>query len=486
MASERILLAEDNPQNRRLAQFLLKSRGYLVYEATTGPEAVDLARKHLPDLVLMDLQLPGLDGFTATRMLKEDPGTKEIPVVAMTAYAMKGDREKAVAAGCDGYITKPIDTKEFPVTVSHYLASARTKKRQRAVESEPTILVVDDNEQNLALIRAILRRHGYDPRLARSGDEALHQVFQHAPDLIILDVMMPGMDGIEVCRRLKANEETRLIPIVVMTVLDQPEDRVRGIEAGADDFLTKPVNQPELIARVKTALTMKRTIDRRVGTLLNIKDHLSKFVPMAVRRLVEEHPEAPQLDKREQDVSVLFVDLSGYTKLSLSMDADTVNGIVERYFSHFLDAVQEHGGDIAETAGDGMMVVFQDDDPRGHARNAARAALKIVEITDRLNQAHPGAWAPIAVHLALNSGRATVGSTRFEGVRGTRWTFTASGPVTNLAARLGTAGASGTILAGPETATRIAGDFVLESLGPQVYKNLAAVEVYRLIGEKTE
>lgn len=127
MAGERILLVEDNPVNRRLAQFLLKSQGYIVLEATTGEEALELARTHLPDLILMDLQLPGLDGFTVTRLLKGDVATMDIPVVAMTAYAMKGDRERALEMGCDGYITKPIDTKEFPLAVSRYLVSARRK-----------------------------------------------------------------------------------------------------------------------------------------------------------------------------------------------------------------------------------------------------------------------------------------------------------------------------------------------------------------------
>jgi len=127
MAGERILLVEDNPQNRRLAQFLLKSQGYMVYEATTGEEALELARTHLPDLILMDLQLPGVDGYAVTRRLKEDAATATIPVVAMTAYAMPGDRDKALAAGCDGYITKPIDTRGFPAAVQRYLASAREK-----------------------------------------------------------------------------------------------------------------------------------------------------------------------------------------------------------------------------------------------------------------------------------------------------------------------------------------------------------------------
>src|SRR5712692_9656562 len=109
MAQERILLIEDNPMNRRVAQFILKSRGYIVLEARDGQEALELLKTHLPDLILMDLQLPGLDGFTVTRIIKQDAATKDIPVVALTAYAMKGDAERALEAGCDGYITKPID-----------------------------------------------------------------------------------------------------------------------------------------------------------------------------------------------------------------------------------------------------------------------------------------------------------------------------------------------------------------------------------------
>ena len=122
MAGERILLVEDNAQNRRLAQFLLQSHGYIVYEATSGREALELACTLLPDLILMDLRLPGLDGLTVTKALKQDELTRQIPVIALTAFAMEGDREKALQAGCDGYIAKPIDTRGFPAAVSRYLA----------------------------------------------------------------------------------------------------------------------------------------------------------------------------------------------------------------------------------------------------------------------------------------------------------------------------------------------------------------------------
>jgi CheY-like chemotaxis protein len=121
MAHERILLVEDNPMNRRVAQFLLKAQGYVVYEARDGQEALEMAKTHAPDLILMDLHLPGLDGFETTRKLKQDTATAAIPVVALTAYAMSGDAERALEAGCNGYITKPIDPDDFPKTVASFL-----------------------------------------------------------------------------------------------------------------------------------------------------------------------------------------------------------------------------------------------------------------------------------------------------------------------------------------------------------------------------
>jgi CheY-like chemotaxis protein len=121
MADKRILLVEDNPMNRRVAEFLLKAQGYIVYEAKDGQEAYDLAKKHLPDLILMDLQLPGVDGFATTRAIKQNASTQNIPIVALSAYAMSGDADRAIEAGCDGYITKPIDPDEFPKTVASFL-----------------------------------------------------------------------------------------------------------------------------------------------------------------------------------------------------------------------------------------------------------------------------------------------------------------------------------------------------------------------------
>src|SRR2546422_6969671 len=343
------------------------------------------------------------------------------------------------------------------------------------------ILIVDDEPFNVDYLEQELEDLGYETVSAGNGKEAVDKVASDPPDLILLDVMMPVMDGFTACRILKGNEETRLIPIVIMTALDGMEDRIRGIEAGADDFLTKPVNPRELIARIQTALKLKHAVDKKLGELSKIKDHFAKFVPEAVKRLVAANPDAPALAKQERDVSVLFLDISGYSSLSARLSADVLNALVERYFSTFLDHIDAAGGDINETAGDGFMTIFHDVDVRTHAVKAVDTALALLSATDELNQDNTAY--PLSIHIGINSGMALVGSTRFEGVRGTRWTFTASGSVTNLAARLAAAARSGQVLAGPETVRRLEDRYRLEPLGPESLKNIVEpVEVHRIPG----
>jgi class 3 adenylate cyclase len=288
------------------------------------------------------------------------------------------------------------------------------------------------------------------------------------------------MDGFAVCRALREREVTRLVPVVVMTALQGIENRIKAIECGADEVLTKPVDEREMVARVQGALTRKHDVDRRMGALTRIRDHFAKFVPEAVKRLVLANPEAPELAKRERDVSVLFVDISGYTRLAERVAPETLNALVEHYFSSFLDRIKDAGGDINETAGDGFMAIFQDGDPVGHTERAVDAALMLLALTEALNQKELDN--PLAIHIGINSGPALVGSTCFEGRWGSRWTFTASGMVTTLAARLAAAAGDGEILAGPETVRRLSGRYRLERVGPTRLKNLTeAIEVHRIV-----
>jgi class 3 adenylate cyclase len=198
---------------------------------------------------------------------------------------------------------------------------------------------------------------------------------------------------------------------------------------------------------------------------------------------VEKNPDAPLLDKIETEITVLFLDVAGYTKISESLNQDQVNFIIEKYFSSFLDILYEHSGDINETAGDGLMVIFQGD-PAETALNAAKAALQIRRRTNEINEELKGRFQPIDINTGINSGVAAVGMSRFQGKAGTRMTFTASGPVTNLAARLAAAAKNGDILVGPETVSRIGNRIVFYDRGLMKFKNVSTqTHVYSLLPE---
>jgi DNA-binding response OmpR family regulator len=342
------------------------------------------------------------------------------------------------------------------------------------------VLVVDDEPDIVRYLEHVLRGLGYETASAGDGAEALAKAAADPPDLVLLDVMMPVMDGFAVCRSLREREATRLVPVVVMTALQGVDNRVKVLEHGADDVLTKPVDERELVARVQGALARKREMDHRLGEVTRVRDHFAKFVPEAVKRLVAANPDAPELAKRERDVSVLFVDISGYGRLAERVAPADLNALVERYFGSFLDRITDAGGDINETSGDGFMAIFQDGDPVAHSVRAVNAALMLLALTEALNQKERDN--PLAIHIGINSGLALVGSTRFEGRRGTRWTFTASGMVTTLAARLAATAGDGEILAGPETVRRLGGRYRLERVGRERLKNLTeAIEVHRII-----
>jgi class 3 adenylate cyclase/HAMP domain-containing protein len=221
----------------------------------------------------------------------------------------------------------------------------------------------------------------------------------------------------------------------------------------------------------------------RLELLEQLKGELSKFVPEAVQRLLEQNPNAIELEKKNVEVSVLFLDIAGYTKLSEQLEPRKLNQLVQTYFSSFLEIIQRHHGDINETAGDGLMVIFQaQPTATDHALNATRAAFAIRQRTDQLNEEYGGVFPPIALHMGINSGEALVGATKIGGGASQRWTFTATGPTTNLAARFAGSAQGGEIIVGPTPAERIRSQFVLENLGERAFKNVSQpIRVFRVI-----
>lgn len=257
----------------------------------------------------------------------------------------------------------------------------------------------------------------------------------------------------------------------------------RTLNAMADGLKATRQNLEARNAELAEALRNLRESTRKLELLEQIKGELVKFVPESVRRLLEKDPEARELEKRAADVTVLFLDVEGYTRLAERLPPQRLNRLIQEYFSRFLEIIRAQQGDVNETAGDGLMVIFQSEGGAArHALNATAAALQIQAALDDLNRDYAGTYPPVAIHVGINSGTAFVGATKLDAAGGGRWTFTASGPTTNLAARIAALAQGGEILVGSETAERVKGHYVLEDTGVHTLKNVAEpVRVFRLV-----
>ncbi len=274
MSAKTILVIEDDLLNLKLCRSLLQMESFNILVAETAEEGLRIAREEHPDLILMDIQLPGMDGLQATRLIKQNPDLQDIPVIALTAHAMDGDDRKAYAAGCCDYITKPIEVRSFSDTLNQYLqnstqpASELSQTPQLSQKSYSSklyrkkILIVDDELLNRKLLCGMLADEPYNLTTAANAAEALASIEKQTPDIILLDIMMPVMDGFELTRRLKKSPETKDIPIILITALTEYNDKIKGLAAGADEFLNKPVQAEELLTRIQSLLRMKEYHDR--------------------------------------------------------------------------------------------------------------------------------------------------------------------------------------------------------------------------------
>ncbi len=263
--SARILIIEDNPANLELMSYLLNVYGYTLMIALSAEEGLELIYDELPDLIVCDIQLPGMDGYVFASMIKAEKEFQAIPLVAVTAVAMVGDRDRILAAGFNGYISKPIDPETFVPQIEAFL-SAKTRTRDiglrnpsatpsRAPTNHLTILVVDDRPVNLILKRSIFEPLGYTVITAESMTEALAHLRLNLPDLIISDIEMADGDGFEFLAHLKGDAKLKEIPFIFITSTHCTEEaRTRGLALGAARFLFRPIEPEELLREIATCL----------------------------------------------------------------------------------------------------------------------------------------------------------------------------------------------------------------------------------------
>lgn len=263
----RILLIEDNRDNRELMRYLLTAFGHVLLTAENGETGITMALREHPDLVLCDIHLPGADGYAVLRELRGHSALDAIPIVAVTALAMLGDRDKGLAAGFAGYIAKPIEPQSFVATVDAYLEPELRGSRPQVASdggatevtpvppSRATVLVVDDSETNRELIFQTLAPFGYRVYTVASVADALVQAATLRPDLVLSDLHMPGDDGFELVRNLKEHPQLARMPVMLISSSIWGErDRQIALQLGAARFLLRPIEPQRLLDEVAGCL----------------------------------------------------------------------------------------------------------------------------------------------------------------------------------------------------------------------------------------
>ena len=370
------------------------------------------------------------------------------------------------------------------------------------MNSPAKILVVDDTPRNVKLLGDLLAVKGYDVATAGSGREALAKVEAEAPDLVLLDVVMPEMSGYEVCRRIRETPATAMVPVVMVTALDPAVERVKGIEAGADDFLSKPINQAELLARVKSLLRIKelndrtasqaaelaewngmleRRVEEQLGQLQRLERLKRFFSPQVAEMILDGTAEDP-LKAHRRDLTIAYLDLRGFTAFTESAEPEEVMDVLHQYHAAMGQLIVAYEGTLEHFAGDGMMIFFNDpvpidDAPERAVRMAIDMRVKVQELA--------AVWKKLGFNLNFGVGMArgytTIGAIGFEN----RWEYGAIGSAPNLAARLCGEAKAGEILVSQRLFTSIEALVDVEFLGELPLKGFPSpMAAYQLVGLK--
>ena len=336
------------------------------------------------------------------------------------------------------------------------------------------ILIVDDEPFNLDLLEQELTDQGYVIERANDGAEALEKVPSFLPDLILLDYMMPKMNGIEVVKQLKQDERYKGIPVILLTAKASQEDKVKGLDAGADDYVVKPFDSFELLARVRSMMRIKQMQDsleewnrgltdkvtQQVGQIERM-GRLKRYLSPQIAETILQSEDENLFKSHRREITVVFLDLRGFTAFSDSAEPEEIMELLRIYHAEMGKLIFEFQGTLERFAGDGIMVFFNDPIPcENHTEKAARMALEMRARAKGLRTGWLKKGYDLDLGIGIAAGYATLGNIGFEG----RMDYGAVGNVTNLASRLCDEAKGGQILTNQKTFSKIEELFEAEPL----------------------
>jgi adenylate cyclase len=365
-----------------------------------------------------------------------------------------------------------------------------------------TILVVDDNEINRDILVTRLISQGYETLQAADGEQALAIVRRAVPDLILLDIMMPNIDGLEVCRRVKNDPALPFIPVILVTAKASSDSVVTGLDAGADEYLVKPIDQTALVARVRSALRIKflhdevqahaehlavlnRTLEERVATQVAEIERIGRlrqFLSPQVAELVLSSGGESLLQSHRREVTVVFCDLRGFTAFAETAEPEEVMSILHEYHAALGALINKFEGTVERFAGDGLLILFNDPLPCSDpSKRAVEMSIEMREEVSKLVKKWQTFGHKLGFGIGIASGHATLGCIGFEG----RFQYSATGTVANLASRLCDQASDGQILLDIKVCSSVKSYFELEPAGELALKGLhRPVETFNVRGFK--
>ena len=348
-------------------------------------------------------------------------------------------------------------------------------------QRQPRVLVIDDDWLNRDLLSMYLKDAGYTLEAAEDGEKGLNMAIAAPPDLVLCDVQMPKLNGYEVCRRLKANPDTRFVPVVMVTALDSDEEKLRAVESGADDFITKPFNSIMLLTRVRSLLRIKQLHDDVEARNNLLRQILNRYMAEDVVDVILTDPERHlQLGGETRHIAVLFADIRGFTSHTERISAEQVVTTLNYIFPRLTELVFKYGGTFDKYVGDCIMAFWGAPITTGDdAGRAVQAALEMRDMFAQLQQENPELMGTLGLGIGLHMGDATVGNIGSERVMD----YTAVGDTVNVAARLQENALPNQILISEALNRELHGRINTEWLGPQpVHGRSDPVIIYQLRG----
>jgi len=377
------------------------------------------------------------------------------------------------------------------------------------MRTPPLILIVDDNPANVDILQMRLLANNYDIITATDGEMGLAMAKEKQPDLLLLDIMMPKIDGIEVCRRLKNDPTLPFMPIIMVTAKADSKDVILGLEAGSDEYLTKPVDHGSLVARVKSMLRIKdlhdktknqatqleaqaeqlknwnTNLEERVEEQLEILQRtgrLKRFLSPQLAELIVSTDQNELLKSHRQEITVVFCDLRGFTAFSELGEPEEVMGVLQDYHTEMGQLIFEYGGTLERFTGDGLMVFFNDpipcDDP---SEKAVKMSAAMRDTVTELNSNWKKRGYDLGFGIGVDKGYATLGRIGFEG----RFDYAAIGTVTNTASRLCDSAHPDQILISQKVLVDVEDIVSVEMIGDLVLKGLhRSINAYNVVGLK--